>query len=334
MLDAALHRPGRDRRSARRRRPAGRATRSSSRPTRSTARSPGSPARSCELAPAPVAGERVLVALSGGVDSAVAALRERERGAEVVAVTLKLWADRRTDAERSCCSPRRRARRPPARPRARDPAPHARPRAAVPRAGRRRLRRRLPGGADPEPLRRLQRRAADRRDDRARRAARLRGARHRPLRADRRRRRGAAAARRRRPGQGPVLHALRARARVARPAALPPRRAEQAARCASSPPAPASRSRTRPRARTSASSPARASARSSPATAASTSGRARSSTAPGAPVGRHRGHHGFTVGQRRGLGGGGPEPRYVLATDADDEHGRRRLARGARHAAG
>ena len=47
----------------------------------------------------PAAGERVLVALSGGVDSAVAALRERERGAEVVAVTLKLWADQRTDAE-------------------------------------------------------------------------------------------------------------------------------------------------------------------------------------------------------------------------------------------
>jgi len=58
-----------------------------------------------ELAPAPREGERVLVALSGGVDSAVAALRERERGAEVVAVTLKLWADRHTDAERSCCSP-------------------------------------------------------------------------------------------------------------------------------------------------------------------------------------------------------------------------------------
>ena len=30
---------------------------------------------------------------------------ERERGAEVVAVTLKLWADRHTDAEQSCCSP-------------------------------------------------------------------------------------------------------------------------------------------------------------------------------------------------------------------------------------
>jgi tRNA-uridine 2-sulfurtransferase len=57
------------------------------------------------LADAPSTGERVLVALSGGVDSAVAALIERERGAEVVAVTLKLWADERTDGEKSCCSP-------------------------------------------------------------------------------------------------------------------------------------------------------------------------------------------------------------------------------------
>jgi tRNA-uridine 2-sulfurtransferase len=57
------------------------------------------------FAPSPATGERVLVALSGGVDSAVAALREREAGREVVAVTLKLWADRQTDGERSCCSP-------------------------------------------------------------------------------------------------------------------------------------------------------------------------------------------------------------------------------------
>jgi tRNA-uridine 2-sulfurtransferase len=48
---------------------------------------------------------RVLVAMSGGVDSAVAAWLERERGAEVVAVTVKLWADQRTDGARSCCSP-------------------------------------------------------------------------------------------------------------------------------------------------------------------------------------------------------------------------------------
>ncbi len=57
------------------------------------------------LAERPAQGERVLVALSGGVDSAVAALREREGGRKVVAVTLKLWADQRTDGEQSCCSP-------------------------------------------------------------------------------------------------------------------------------------------------------------------------------------------------------------------------------------
>ena len=50
-------------------------------------------------------GERVLVAVSGGVDSAVAALVERDRGADVVAVTLKLWADERTDGTQACCSP-------------------------------------------------------------------------------------------------------------------------------------------------------------------------------------------------------------------------------------
>jgi tRNA-specific 2-thiouridylase len=49
--------------------------------------------------------ERVLVAMSGGVDSAVAALLERERGAEVVAVTVKLWADPHTDGAKACCSP-------------------------------------------------------------------------------------------------------------------------------------------------------------------------------------------------------------------------------------
>jgi tRNA-specific 2-thiouridylase len=51
------------------------------------------------------AGERVAVAMSGGVDSAVAALLERERGADVVAVTVKLWADPETDGAKACCSP-------------------------------------------------------------------------------------------------------------------------------------------------------------------------------------------------------------------------------------
>jgi tRNA-uridine 2-sulfurtransferase len=47
---------------------------------------------------------RVLVAMSGGVDSAAAALLCARSGAEVVAVTLELWRDADNDAERSCCS--------------------------------------------------------------------------------------------------------------------------------------------------------------------------------------------------------------------------------------
>src|SRR6185369_3161322 len=48
---------------------------------------------------------RVAVAMSGGVDSAVAALLAREEGAEVVGITVKLWADPDTDGAKACCSP-------------------------------------------------------------------------------------------------------------------------------------------------------------------------------------------------------------------------------------
>ncbi|HET9073984.1 MAG TPA: tRNA 2-thiouridine(34) synthase MnmA [Solirubrobacteraceae bacterium] len=51
----------------------------------------------------PEAGPRTLVAMSGGVDSAVAASLLAEAG-DTVAVTLELWADAQNDAERSCCS--------------------------------------------------------------------------------------------------------------------------------------------------------------------------------------------------------------------------------------
>jgi tRNA-specific 2-thiouridylase len=47
----------------------------------------------------------VLVAMSGGVDSAAAAMLARQAGHDVVAVTLKLWADQGVDGTRSCCSP-------------------------------------------------------------------------------------------------------------------------------------------------------------------------------------------------------------------------------------
>ena len=53
------------------------------------------------VAPEPA---RTLVAMSGGVDSAVAALLVDRAGREAVAVTLELWADPDNDAEASCCS--------------------------------------------------------------------------------------------------------------------------------------------------------------------------------------------------------------------------------------
>jgi tRNA-specific 2-thiouridylase len=54
------------------------------------------------LAAAPA---RTLVALSGGVDSAVAAELLKADGAEAVGVTLQLWDDPATDGTASCCSP-------------------------------------------------------------------------------------------------------------------------------------------------------------------------------------------------------------------------------------
>src|SRR6516225_4964949 len=47
---------------------------------------------------------RTLVAMSGGVDSAVAALLVSEEGAQAVGVTLELWSDAESDGELSCCS--------------------------------------------------------------------------------------------------------------------------------------------------------------------------------------------------------------------------------------
>jgi tRNA-uridine 2-sulfurtransferase len=48
--------------------------------------------------------DRTLVAMSGGVDSAVAALLATREGAQAVGVTLELWSDAENDGEASCCS--------------------------------------------------------------------------------------------------------------------------------------------------------------------------------------------------------------------------------------
>src|SRR4051794_38056293 len=50
-------------------------------------------------------GLRTLVAMSGGVDSAVAAQLALDAGDDVVAVTLELWSDPSGDGTKSCCSP-------------------------------------------------------------------------------------------------------------------------------------------------------------------------------------------------------------------------------------
>ena len=52
----------------------------------------------------PIAGERVLVAMSGGVDSSVAAAVLVEAGCDVVGVTMKLHGDGSDVPDRPCCS--------------------------------------------------------------------------------------------------------------------------------------------------------------------------------------------------------------------------------------
>jgi tRNA-uridine 2-sulfurtransferase len=64
----------------------------------------GAAAKDAAVAISPDA-RRTVVAMSGGVDSAAAAQLALDAGDEVVAVTLELWSDPATDGDKSCCSP-------------------------------------------------------------------------------------------------------------------------------------------------------------------------------------------------------------------------------------
>ena len=67
------------------------------------ARALGLAVRERAAVPAPASHARTLVAMSGGVDSSVAAVRCMASG-EAAAVTLELWSDPENDGEQSCCS--------------------------------------------------------------------------------------------------------------------------------------------------------------------------------------------------------------------------------------
>ena len=63
-------------------------------------------ARALDRERMPVRADRVAVAMSGGVDSAVALLKALEAGLQPVGITLRLWIDPDApDSDRACCSP-------------------------------------------------------------------------------------------------------------------------------------------------------------------------------------------------------------------------------------
>ena len=160
---------------------------------------------------------KIAVAMSGGVDSSVAAALLQAQGHDVVGVTLQQWPRGETEesaqARRVLLAVRgggRAARRLAAR--------HSllllEPREGVRRAGHRAVPSRLPRGPHAQSVRALQRIRALRPHARARARARIRPTRDRALRANRQRACRARAAHRGGRGEGPVLHALSPRPRA------------------------------------------------------------------------------------------------------------------------
>ena len=267
---------------------------------------------------APVA-DRTLVAMSGGVDSAVAAELARERGDDVVAVTLELWADPDADTERSCCSS--------------EAVGIAR--GLAHRMGMPHLTLDLRGpfgdtvvanfiseyeaGRTPNPCVRCNGMLRfDAMLDLAGRlgAARLATGHYARVERDAD---GARARRRPRRQQGPDLHARRVAARPVRSSLVPAGRAHEARGQGARPRGgPAGRGEAREPGPLFPRRGGRQGAFPQPAAAEDRAGDLVDTA--GRVLGRHTGQRQFTVGQRRGLGISGPEPLFVV--DKDPRTGR------------
>ena len=257
--------------------------------------------------------KRVAVAMSGGVDSAVALLRA---GPHAIGVTLRLWLDPARPRHRArLLLARGRRRRARDVPRARAAARDARPARGVPPRRRRAVRPRLRARGDAEPVHPLQRRL--------------------PLRASCSPSPGAPARR----GSRPATTRARASTAAACCSRAPPTRPRTRATCSpastracstASGSRSASRRRTRraprrrrrPRRRRAR---ARARRRASSRAATTATSSTRHGLAPregaivdedGRELGRHDGYWRFTPGQRRGLGVAAAEPLYALRTVA------------------
>ena len=271
---------------------------------------------------------RTAVAMSGGVDSAVALLRA---GPEAIGVTLRLWLDPDgPDAERACCSPeavlaaretchrlglphvtldlREEFRRAVVAPFVRGYARGETPNPCI----------RCNGSFRFGELLAFARRAGC---DRLATGHYARIVEHRGRRL---------LARGADPAEGPVVHARAPRPEAARAHLVPARRAGQGARRARRPSAPGSTPRTAPRARRRASSPATTTARSSRRHGLEPRSRARSSTRTARRSASTTASGASRPASARGLGVVAERPLYVLDADPQANTVRRGAARVAR----